>query len=138
MRIKIPQDDEKFHWTKHSLEKMFYYRISAAKVKNIVFRPRRREEGIAPETIAVMQAGGSQKRPYETWVMYQIKNLPRSETNFCSVVKNSRTRTSLVWGRKKAKIIIIISTWKYPGISHPGQPIPIPEDIREELGINDN
>ena len=27
----------------------------------------------------------------------------------------------------------IISAWRYPGISKPGEAIPIPDDIREEL-----
>ena len=31
----------------------------------------------------------------------------------------------------------IISAWRYPGISKPGEEIPIPEDIRQEL-LNDN
>ena len=31
----------------------------------------------------------------------------------------------------------IISAWRYPGISKPGEAIPIPEDIRQELINND-
>ena len=31
----------------------------------------------------------------------------------------------------------IISAWRYPGISKPGEEIPIPEDIRQEI-LNEN
>ena len=61
------------------------------------------EEGVAPDTVAVMQPAGH-KRPYEVWVMYQ----------------------------KKPKIIVI-SAWRYPGISPVRAAIPIPEDILSEL-----
>lgn len=122
MKLKVPQDDEKFSWTRHSLNKMFYYGISATKVKNIIFRPKRKEEGIAPNTIAVMQSGGSKKNPYETWVMYQMK------------IQNSKVKSKKYNSfQTNKKQLIIISTWKYPGISNPNQSIPIPEDIREEL-----
>ncbi len=45
------------------------------------------------------------KKPTEIWLMYQQ------------------------FGQKKR----IISAWRYPGISPQGEPVPIPEDIVEEL-----
>jgi len=36
-------------------------------------------------------------------------------------------------GSKQGRRIKVISTWKYPGITKPGDPIPIPPDIFEEL-----
>lgn len=60
-------------------------------MRRVLHSPKRMEEGIAPNTIAMMQVAGSQKHPYEIWVMIQ-------ET------------------KSKRKII---STWKYPGRTKP-------------------
>ena len=83
--------------------KMRQYRISEGLIRRIIKSPKRMEEGIAPDTVAVMQSAGH-KRPYEVWVMYQ----------------------------KKPKVIVI-SAWRYPGISPIRAPIPIPEDVLAEL-----
>jgi len=105
----IKKSKEKILWTKHSKEKRRYYQLSEKRVLRVLRHPDRKEEGIAPETIALMQRVGSKKHPYEIWLMYQ---------------------TVKIKDRTKIKII---STWKYPGISPIGEPIPIPEDIAEEL-----
>jgi hypothetical protein len=54
------------------------------------------------------------KAPGEIWVMYKEVKIDSVPT------------------RK------IISAWRYPGISKPGEAIPIPEDIRQELLQNGN
>lgn len=75
--------------------------------------------GIAPGTIAAMKTNKvysirrstnlAKKAPGEIWLMYQdLKD------------------------KKK-----IISAWRYPGVSKPGEAIPIPEDIRQEILSND-
>jgi hypothetical protein len=51
----------------------------------------------------MMQRAGSQKHPYEVWTM---------------VVKTSK-------GKR------VISAWKYPGITKPGEPLP--EEILREM-----
>jgi len=91
-------------WTKHSQEKMRFYKFSKQRVQWVLHTPKRIEEGIAPNTIAIMQVAGSQKHPYEIWVMLQ------------------ETKT-----RRK-----IISAWRYPGRTKPGQPLP--EEILREIG----
>ena len=70
--------------------------------------PKRSEKGIAEGTIAVMQPTDS-KKPSEIWVMYQVPS------------KQDR-------GRK-----IVITAWRYPGVSPVRDEIPIPADILEEL-----
>ena len=70
--------------------------------------PKRSEKGIAEGTIAVMQPTSSQK-PSEVWVMYQ------------ALGKRGK-------GRR-----IIITAWRYPGVSPIRDEIPIPIDILEEL-----
>lgn len=94
---------KQFHWTHHSRGKMRFYGLSESRVRRIINSPKRVEEGIAPKTIAMMQPAGSAKHPYELWVM----------------VKDERDR------RK------IISAWRYPGITKPGDPLP--EEIMREL-----
>jgi len=104
-------DQEKLYWTRHSREKMQYYRISQNRIKRVLRSPDRKEIGIAPRTIALMQQSGTKKHPTEIWLMYQ----------------NVKSKN------KKLKITKIISAWRYPGISPKGKPPPIPEDIIFEL-----
>lgn len=87
------------------MEKMRFYGLSENRIKRVLRNPDRKQEGIAPETLAVMQRTGTKKHPTEIWLMFQNIN-------------------------KKIKII---SAWRYPGISPIGKEIPIPQDILEEL-----
>jgi hypothetical protein len=88
--IPVPKS-KTIQWTHHAHEKMRFYQLSEARVRRIIHTPKRIEEGIAPKTVAMMQGAGSQKHPYELWVMFQ--DTPRA--------------------RK------IISAWRYPGITKP-------------------
>lgn len=106
-------------WTTHAIEKMIYYGLSENKVRNVLWRPTRTEEGIAPDTIAVMQPYGSSKKPKEIWVMYQ---------NFTHQNKSTQGRPAS--GRKKR---CIISAWRYPAVSPKGKEIYIPNDVQELL-----
>jgi hypothetical protein len=104
-------------WTNHARAKMHFYKLSEGRVRRVLQSPKRVEEGVAPDTVAMMQptspkldfsrrkvvpveAGirfsqnsqrGSAKETWsqEIWVMVQDGNL----------------------GRK------IISAWRYPGMS---------------------
>jgi len=101
---KQPRNTDRFEWTMHVVSKMKQYSLSENRVKRVINNPKRKEEGIAPNTIAVMQPNSS-KHSYEFWAMYQVR------------------------GSK----IRIITAWKYPGKSPIKGPIPIPLDILEEL-----
>jgi enhancing lycopene biosynthesis protein 2 len=57
-------------WTKHAKRKMRYYHLSESRLKRILNNPERKEIGITPDTIAVMQPAGS-RHSSEIWVMYQ-------------------------------------------------------------------
>src|SRR3989338_1300723 len=107
MLFKFPKDDKNFAWTQHVKNKMLRYRLSEQKIKTVLKNPSRKEEGGAPNTIAVMKRNDTPKRKQEIWVMFQ---------------------------KKKARVTII-STWRYPGVSPKGREIPIPEDILKELGL---
>lgn len=118
MNFKAPRNTDRLSWTKHSLRKMRYYQLSESRLKRVLNNPKRKELGIAPGTIAVMQPASASrlrrgKPTYEIWVMYQIR--PK--------IKN-----------KKLKTIKVITAWRYPGKSPIRGPIPIPAEILEELG----
>lgn len=95
----------KIYWTRHAREKMRYYQLSEARLTRILRYPKRVEEGVAEKTMAAMQSAGSRKHPYEVWLMYQTGKA----------------------------VIRIISAWRYPGVTKPGERVPIPEDILREL-----
>lgn len=82
-------DREAWGFTKHAQAKMRFYNLSESRVRRVLDSPKRKEEGIAPQTIAMMQPAGSQKHPYEIWVM---------------ISANARK---------------IISAWRYPGRTKP-------------------
>lgn len=96
------------HWTLHAKNKMQYYGLSESRVKRVLKNPRRVEEGIAENTIALMQPTSVKKRAgkeiwnQEIWVMAQ----------------------------KKGQQLKIISVWRYPGVAPQRSPIPV-EIIRE-------
>jgi hypothetical protein len=112
---------KKLLWTEHSKIKMRQYGLSRQKVSGILRNPERIEKAIVPGLIAVMKTNKiffkekkvdikkawmqPKKSPGETWIMYKD-------------TKDFRK---------------IISVWRYPGISKPGEEIPIPEDIKKDI-----
>ena len=111
--FKPPKEDNKYSWTNHSFQKMQYYGISESLIKRIIRFPKRLEEGIAPQTVAVMQPAGT-KRYQEIWVMYK---LAKRATNDRKTMTND-------------KRIKIITAWRYPGKSPERDPVPA-EVIKE-------
>ena len=90
-------------FTSHAKSKMNFYKLSEQKIKGIIHMPLRCEIGIAPNTIAVMKQFGNGKNKSEIWTMY-------------TDLKNERR---------------IISAWRYPGITKPGEPLP--KEIMDQL-----
>lgn len=105
MKFNFPKNDKKYHWTQHCIRKMLFYGLTADRIKRILRNPKRVESGVAENTIAVMVPGLNKKKPTEVWAMYQQKRIRK----------------------------IIISAWRYPGVSPVGKQIPIPADVLEEL-----
>lgn len=104
-------------WTTHAKFKMKYYGLSESRIKRVLRNPGRIEEGIAEGTIAMMQLGSTtSKKPYEIWVM-------------TSQVKSEKSK-----GKSEANVRII-SAWKYPGRTKPGEPLPqaILREFREAI-----
>jgi hypothetical protein len=106
MRITFPKNDQKYFWTRHSKQKLVQYGLSVNKIKRIIRYPDRKEEGIAPRTIAVMQRRNRrQPKKGEIWVLYQIHG-----------------------SRKK-----IISAWIYPAITPRRKEIFVPDEVWDEI-----
>lgn len=93
------------YWTQHSKMKMRQYSLSKSRVLRVLYNPNRKEKGIVPKTTALMQPVSKTKKKGEVWLMYQDRR----------------------------KMRIIITAWRYPGVSPIGEVIPIPEDIRQFL-----
>ncbi len=113
MSFKIPKDDHKFRWTHHVIRKMQYYGLTPSRVLRVIRAPERTEEGVAEGTLAAMQTAGTKAKPWEVWVMW--KELDKS-TGPLGVAKR-----------------VVITAWRYPGVSPVRERAPIPSDILAEL-----
>ncbi|MCL5016483.1 MAG: hypothetical protein M1312_02655 [Patescibacteria group bacterium] len=117
------------YWTAHARDKMRYYKLSESRIKRVLNYPKRVEEGIAENTVAMMQSGGTGKNPYEIWIMVQ-ESKPKSARSKTAKEKDIVKRLGL-----KEKMIKIISAWRYPGVTKPGEKLPeeILLDLRSAL-----
>ncbi len=113
MQFKPPKDTDKISWTKHSFEKMKFYRLSPQRVLRILRYPERCQEAVVPGCIACMQSVGK-KRKTEIWMIYQ-------------------DQLKMKDGKIKIKHKKIITAWRYPGVSPIENKIPIPRDILKDL-----
>ena len=123
MFLKLSEENERISWTKHSKVKMKQYQLSERRVLKVLRKPERKEEGIAPVTVAQMQVSGTKKHPTELWMMYVLLKKPPKDPS----PKFGGGPTG------QAKQIKIISAWRYPGRTPIGQRPIIPEDVLEEL-----
>jgi hypothetical protein len=128
MMFNLPKSDD-LQWTQHSLRKLRQYNLSVSRIKRVLRFPKRKEVGVAPDTIASMQPAGSAKHQYEIWVMYATK----SQNTKPKSPAEGETRQRRQIPNKRNKKIYIISVWKYPGISPIHEPPPIPEEVWEIL-----
>lgn len=114
---------------------MRQYALSKQKVLGILHKPERVEQAIVPGLVAAMRT--NKKFVNKTVSLFkdkQGKNPPKANAfrrarapgEIWLMYKDSHSISS---GQATIKII---SAWRYPGISRPGEEIPIPEDIRQE------
>jgi hypothetical protein len=99
---------KKLQWTAHAQAKMRQYGLSQSRLQRVMHTPARVEEGIAPDTVAMMQPAslkiidGKRGWNQEIWVMFADAPDVRR----------------------------IVSAWRYPGQTKLGTPLP-PEILRE-------
>ena len=115
MLFREPKNTEMIFWTQHAKTKMKFYNLSETRLRGILRNPHREEKGIAPRTVAIMQATKS-KKPTEIWLMYQ----------------KDKRKAQNAKHKSEQRRIKIISAWRYPGISPVGAP-PIPKEVLKIL-----
>ncbi len=120
----LSSGQKEIYWTEHSRLKMRQYGLSESRVKRILRFPKRLEVGVAPDTTAGMQPAGSKKHPYEIWVMWATK-FKNQNLKIKMTIQNAKLT------KFKIKQTLIISAWKYPGVSPVHEPPPIPDDVWE-------
>jgi hypothetical protein len=113
MSFKIPKDDHKFRWTNHVVRKMQYYGLTPSRVLRVIRAPERTEDGVAEGTLAAMQTAGTKAKPWEVWVMWKELAKPSGPLGVSKRV--------------------VITAWRYPGVSPVRERVPIPSDIVAEL-----
>lgn len=133
--IKFPENTARFSWTRHIKNKMVFYNLSGAQILRIFSNPERREEGVAPKTIAAMKTmkhnvktaatGAPQKkRETEVWIMYTVNTGKKTAHSKLEDAGFKKPKTSK---------ITMISAWRYPGKTKVGERPKIPEGLLEEL-----
>lgn len=114
--MRLPKNDARYAWTHHAALKMQQYGIGEGRVKRIIRYPKRTEEGIADDTVAVMQpasvntTAGKPAWRQEIWVMYRLTKPEKK-------------------GAKPQ--LLIITAWRYPGESPARDPVP--KEIMDEV-----
>ena len=103
---------DKYRWTNHVQRKLQFYGLTPSRVLRVIRAPDRMEEGIVDGTLAAMQTAGTTARPWEVWVMW----------------RDDGTSTPLRAAKK-----VIITAWRYPGVSPVREKAPIPAGILAEL-----
>lgn len=138
--FKVPKNDSKYYWTRHCVGKMMQYGLSPQRVKRVIRSCERVEEGVAKNTVAVMQPNaikidkdGKKKWSQEIWVMYQTPKA--SIKNKKLKIKNEKDSSDLINNLKNKLFsqsqLKIISVWRYPGVSPENNPIPV--EILDEI-----
>lgn len=129
-----------YRFTFHAEHKMQYYRLSRQKILSIIRDPHRREESIVPGAVAVMrptnpkQVDGKSQWKEEIWVMFRKKVATKNGSVPSQAEAAPSHWVNLDKSLKKGAIVVI-SAWRYPGISPERNPIP--EDILLELERSD-
>lgn len=113
MMIIYSGKQKPLHWTGHAKGKMNFYRLSEQRIRRVLISPKRIETGIAPDTIAMMQ--------------------PQSVKSKTEEGKRKEIWTQEIWVmvEETEKERKIISAWRYPGMTKPGEPLP--EEILSEF-----
>ncbi|MFZ2299703.1 MAG: hypothetical protein WAW00_01040 [Candidatus Moraniibacteriota bacterium] len=125
-----------YRFTLHAQHKMRQYGLSEQRVRSVIRSPKRREEGIVPRTVAVMQpvsmkkVDGREVWKQEIWVMYQLRRCgANSKFQIPNSKQNSNSKFQIPNSAKQQ--LRIISAWRYPGVSPKRNPIP--DEILREL-----
>ena len=136
MHWKPPKNSNRYYWTSHVKMKMRHYGLSAQRITRVIKSPMRIEEGITENTVAVVQPQSTKKGKdgkktwtNEIWVMYQIKKNTASKKDDAAM--DEKMTAFLGALNQNTKQIHIISAWRYPGKTVPGEGLP--DEILQEI-----
>jgi len=104
----------KYHWTNHVQRKLQFYGLTPSRVLRVISAPDRMEEGIVEGTLAAMQTAGTKAKPWEVWVMWR---------------EAASKKSDILRPNQK----VIITAWRYPGVSPVREKVPIPAGLVAEL-----
>jgi len=105
---------------------MKQYGLSKQKLLGILYKPERKEKGIAPGTLAVMKTNKTFFKEKQITLKNAWQKPKRAPGEIWIMFKDVKKRD-------EGPVRKIISAWRYPGISKPGEAIPIPEDIKNDI-----
>ncbi len=72
---------------------MDFYKLSAQRIRRVLHSPKRIEEGVAPKTVAMMQAAQS----HEIWVMLQDSPKGRTIISTWRYPGVTKPRSEIAW-----------------------------------------
>ena len=116
---------------------MRQYGLSKQKLMGILRGPERKESGIVPGTTAVMKTNKVFFKAKQITIKQAWQKPKRAPGEIWLMYKDVTLRPGSGQAKQGDQIRKIISAWRYPGISKPGEEIPIPADILQEL-LNEN
>lgn len=125
----------KIYWTEHSKIKMRQYGLSVSKLLKILHKPQRKEKAIVEGLVAVMRTN---KKIIKTKSLFRSKISPPSFAKWRTPARQAGEVWIMYKDFKKSgeNIRKIISAWRYPGVTKPGEEIPIPEDTMRAIKEN--
>ena len=137
--IKIENRFKKIVWTKHSEIKLKQYGLSKAKISSLIHKPERIEEGIVLGTTAMMRTNKVfNNNTFKKNLRLDLK-VKTDSKKFTYANRNIKKAPGEIWVMYKdttlrhgsgQAIRKIISCWRYPGVTKPGEQISIPADIK--------
>lgn len=132
---QITNQFKKIVWTQHSEIKLKQYGLSKSKISGLIRKPERIEEGIAPRTVAMMRTNKIfSNASFKKNLRLNLKiKTDFNKFNFAN--RNIKKAPGEIWVMYKdiKDLRKIISCWRYPGVTKPGEQIPIPADIKAYL-----
>lgn len=100
----------KLEWTLHARAKMNHYRLTPSRVRHVLHSPKRVEEGVAPNTIAMMQ-------PVSMKTVAARASAGTNASAHAAAKKESWSQEIWVMMQDKKGVRTIISAWRYPGMT---------------------
>lgn len=114
---------------------MKQYGISKIKVLNLLHKPERVEQGFVPGTMGMMKTN---KLFNNSTFKKNLRLDLKVKTKFEPFKQKKVPGEIWLMYKDTSDIRKIISVWRYPGVSKPGEEMPLPDDLKIEIMNNKN